>query len=686
MFIWWKNLGLQARFMLITSIGLLAVILCVIVLVGWFESAKVEQKLRDASESELLSLNALVSSAMEQRVDDSKDVAIKVFNRWFEHRNSDYPGKLWSVWSPQMASFMAAVTQGTSSTDKSAPQRLSKPPRDAIDEEALRTGRPVGRFVDGAYRYSLPIVLGVTSGTDQPSCFACHGATMNLTKGQVLAVFSSSLSTTAEFAALRRLLMEMAGASVVGTVILVLIIRVIFARVISRRLVGMTAAMRRLAGGDLIAEIPATDRNDEVGQMAQAMLVFRQNAQEARALQAAADQAHVLKERRQAAMDRHTQDFGTSAAGVMANLARSAETMRAVAAQMQTAAQSARDGATRTAEGATVSAQNLASVAAAAEQMSASIREISQQVARATQAAHTAVERASDTDIKVAGMAELAARIGDVVRLISDVAGRTNLLALNATIEAARAGDAGKGFAVVAGEVKALATQTAKATDEISTQITAIRAATADAVSAVREVGTAIGQVEEVATAIAAAVEEQASVTQDIVASVHSVTAATQEATKAMQEVSTASEHTDAASGKVLEGADAVGRDADIMRNEVTEFLKAMASTSEEDRRRYERVAGNGAQAVLRVPGGAAQRVTIKDISRGGVSLRCDWSADAGTEVQVELPGTDGSLGARTVRSARGELALAFRQDAAMLRRVDQALAHIGALASKAAA
>jgi methyl-accepting chemotaxis protein len=585
-----------------------------------------------------------------------------------------------------MASFMAAAKQGASSTDKSAPQNAGKPPRDAVDEEALRTGRPVGRFVDGAYRYSLPIVLGVTSGTDQPSCFACHGATMNLAKGQVLSVFSSSLSTTAEFAALRQLLMEMAGASVVGTVILVLIIRVIFARVISRRLVGMTAAMRRLAGGDLVAEIPATDRNDEVGQMAQAMLVFRQNAQEARALQAAADQAHVLKERRQAAMDRHTQDFGTSAAGVMANLARSAETMRAVASQMQTAAQSARDGAARTAEGATVSAQNLAAVAAAAEQMSASIREISQQVARATQAAHTAVERASDTDIKVAGMAELATRIGDVVRLISDVAGRTNLLALNATIEAARAGDAGKGFAVVASEVKALATQTAKATDEISSQIAAIRAATADAVSAVREVGTAIGQVEEVATAIAGAVEEQASVTQDIVTSVHNVTAATQEATKAMQEVSTASEHTDAASGKVLEGADAVGRDSDTMRNEVTEFLKAMASTSEEDRRRYERVAGNAAQAVLRVPGRAAQRVAINDISRGGVSLRSDWSADAGTEVQVELPGADGSVGARTVRSARGELALAFRQDAAVLQRVDQALTHIGALGGRAAA
>ena len=457
-------------------------------------------------------------------------------------------------------------------------------------------------------------------------------------------------------------------------------------RMISRPIVTMTAVMRQLAGGDLAVEVPATDRRDEVGQMAQALLVFRQNAQEARALQEAADQAQVQKERRQAAMDRHTQDFGTSAAGVMANLARSAETMRAIAGEMSAAAHRARDSATRTAEGATVSAQNLASVAAAAEQMSASIREISQQVARATHAAHAAVERAAATDVKVASMAELAARIGDVVALISDVAGRTNLLALNATIEAARAGDAGKGFAVVAGEVKALATQTAKATGEISSQITAIRAATAEAVTAVREVGAAISQVEDVATAIAAAVEEQAAVTHDIVASVHSVTAATQEATRSMQEVSAASEHTDTASGKVLEGADAVSRDADTMRDEVTQFLQAMAGTSETDRRGYERIAGNGAEALLCLPGKAAQRVAISDISRGGLSLRCELTEAAGAEVQVELPGADGAVGARIVRSERGMLALAFRQDAALLPRVNQALAHIGALGTKAAA
>jgi methyl-accepting chemotaxis protein len=201
----------------------------------------------------------------------------------------------------------------------------------------------------------------------------------------------------------------------------------------------MTGAMHRLAGGDMATEISATDRKDEVGQMAQAMVVFRQNALETRGLQAAADKEHALKARRQAAMDRHTQDFGTSAAGVMASLGRSAEAMRLTAEGMSDAAHRTRDSAARAADGATTSTTNLGAVSAAAEQMSSSINEISQQVGRATQAASAAVERANATDTKVGGMAAAADRVGDVVKLITDIASRTNLLALNATIEAARA-------------------------------------------------------------------------------------------------------------------------------------------------------------------------------------------------------------------------------------------------------
>jgi methyl-accepting chemotaxis protein len=519
--IWWRNLGLQTRFMLIIGSGLLVVVSCVIALIAWFEVSNVEAKLRDASQSEISTLSALVVSVMEQRVDDDKDVAITVFNQWFEHRNVDYSGKLWSVWSPQVSKFMADTGQTVPATRGAPPKRADKPAQDAIDEEALRTGRPIGRFVDGAYRYSLPIVLGSTPATDQKTCHDCHGGGMNLADGQVIAVFSSSLSTTAEFAALRRLLAEIAGAAVVGTLILMLMIRAIFARVISRRLIGMTVAMRRLAGGDLAIEIPATYRADEVGQMAEAMLVFRGNA------------------------------------------------------------------------------------------------------------------------------------------------------------EAARAGDAGKGFAVVAGEVKALASQTEKATKEIDTQIGAIRTATGEAAAAVRQVSASIGEVEQVAAAIAAAVEEQAAVTRDIAASVQTVTAATQDATKAMREVSAVSESTEVASRSVLEGADEVGRNADTLHADMDHFLAAMAQTEDDEHRLYERIPGGGAVAVLRSWGGKDMRAVVQDVSRGGISLRCDWQAAAGTEVQIVLPGTDRAVTARMVRVADGLVGLTFRHDPATLALVGAALKHI---------
>ncbi len=339
------------------------------------------------------------------------------------------------------------------------------------------------------------------------------------------------------------------------------------------RIDALRASMQRLAEGDIEAEVAHAAAKDEVGAMARTVMVFRETARERRALEAEAAREQAEKDRRQAAMERHVRGFTERLSAVTATLSEAATRMDGASRSMAEAAERTGDLARSTTEGAQSSARDLVTVASATEELTASVAEISRQVSSAAATAQGMATHANGTEQTMSGLAQAADRIGEVARLIGDIAGQTNLLALNATIEAARAGEAGKGFAVVASEVKQLAGRTATATGEIASQIGAIQAATKDAVAAVRQMATEVRRMEEMASAIAAAVEEQGAGVREIAGSIATVTRATEDAVGAMREAASAAENARATSGGVRDAAGEVGRESGTLGREVEQFL-----------------------------------------------------------------------------------------------------------------
>ena len=347
---------------------------------------------------------------------------------------------------------------------------------------------------------------------------------------------------------------------------------------IARPLTRLNGALGRMAAGDLGTEIPGAGRGDEVGDIAKTVVVIRENAELKASDDAAAkvERDRDLSEQRKREMVKLADDFEGAVGEIVETVSSAATELEASASSLTATADRSQELTTMVAAASEEASVNVQSVASATEEMASTVNEISRQVQASARIAGEAVVQAETTNTRIGQLAQAASRIGDVVELINTIAGQTNLLALNATIEAARAGEAGRGFAVVASEVKALAEQTAKATGEISQQISGIQSATQESVEAIREIGMTIGQMSEISSTIASAVEEQGAATQEISRNVQQAAEGTMQVSSNIGDVQRGVSETGSASSQVLSAAQSLSVESHRLKAEVNRFLDSV--------------------------------------------------------------------------------------------------------------
>ncbi len=457
--------------------------------------------------------------------------------------------------------------------------------------------------------------------------------------------------------------------AVVGTGLLVL-------RRVTSPLHRLTATMTSLAQGRLDTDVPYAGRRDEMGEMARAVEVFRAQGQENARLRATQEAERAAAEAgKRAALQAMAERLEAETRTAVERIHQEMEAVRLQAEGMASSAEVVSTNSRNVASAAGEALSNVQTVASAAEEMSASISEITNQVGRAGDVTREAVNRAGEGTQRIAALASAVDRIGEVARLIGDIAGRTNLLALNATIEAARAGEAGKGFAVVASEVKSLATQTARSTEDIARQITEIGGATQDAVRAVQEIATTIEGLERIAGSISVAMQQQSAATGEIARAVAVTAQAAQAVSGRIDDVSQETQATGERASQVSHGAHRVVDAVAELRQVLVRVVRT--ATPEVDRRGAPRYALP--QPVHWHNGRASQTLRLIDLSEGGAAVDGLSEAAAGQRGRLQVPGLRLEIAAEILAVGPGRQRLRFIADAETTGRLRQELARMQA-------
>ncbi|MCG8546511.1 MAG: methyl-accepting chemotaxis protein [Alphaproteobacteria bacterium] len=438
---------------------------------------------------------------------------------------------------------------------------------------------PGGTFVREVERDGRPLLrVAVADTMAAQACVDCHNSHASSPKtdwklGDVRGVLEIATFLDSQLATGQSISHKLILGAILGGILLIAVC-VITVRGVTGPLSRMTGVMKSFSDGDYAAEIPAQDRADEIGDMVEAVQVFKENALEMRRLEAeAAEREQQIEAEKRSAMMSMADDFENRIMNVVGTVSSSATELQMTAEAMSKTAEETTRQATSVVSASDKTTANVRAVASAAEALSMSINEINKQIGQSTEISTNAKVDAERTNDTMSGLADAAQRIGEVLRLICDIAEKTNLLALNASIEAARAGDAGKGFAVVAAEVKDLATQTARATEDISEQIGDMQSVAGDAVNAISAIGGTIREISDIAQSIAMAVGEQDAATQEIAQKTQDAAAGTEEVSGTISGMSEAASETGSAGQEVLKAAGELSEQSEILRREVDTFL-----------------------------------------------------------------------------------------------------------------